>query len=79
MSLRNRNYLAGDTFLYLRMYSSIVQLLRPHYSQTVTRWYQNEALKSTLLINFRFSPCIFLKSINFYWPTIALNCIKLKG
>ena len=21
----------------------------------------------------------FLKSITFYWPTIALNCIKLKG
>jgi len=28
--------------------------------------------------NFRFSPCIF-KVNHFYWPTNALNCIKLKG
>ena len=28
--------------------------------------------------NFRFSPCIF-KVDHFYWPTNALNCIKLKG
>jgi len=30
------------------------------------------------LINFRFSPCIF-KVNHFYWPTNALNFIKLKG
>ena len=27
--------------------------------------------------NFRFSPCIFEVN-HFYWPTNALNCIKLK-
>jgi len=28
--------------------------------------------------NFRFLPCIF-KVSHSYWPTDALNCIKLKG
>jgi len=30
-----------------------------------------------MTINFRFLPCIF-KVNHFYWPTNALNCIKLK-
>ena len=31
-----------------------------------------------MYFNFRFSPCI-CKVNHFYWPTNALNCIKLKG
>ena len=42
--------------------------------------YVYDYIRRIILImrNFRFSSCIF-KVNHFYWPTNALNCIKLKG
>jgi len=51
-------------YVYLTRTSNTVQLHNMlHYSYE---------------FNFMFSPCIF-KVNHFYWPTNALNCIKLKG
>jgi hypothetical protein len=57
-------------FYHMNLHSTVV---------TVRATCRNiKTLCCLISFNFRFSPCV-LKVSHFYFPTNALNCIKLKG